>query len=56
MLDPISAWSHELDRRIALYEDLESAGKLPGRLSAVDYWALTLLSVLLSAGFWIWGH
>jgi len=56
MLDPTSAWSHELDRRIALYEDLEAAGKLPGRLTALDYWALTLLSVALVAGFWLWGR
>lgn len=56
MLDPTSAWSHEIERRISLYEDLEAQGRLPGRLTALDYWALTLLTVLLCAGFWIWGR
>lgn len=56
MLDPTSAWSHELDRRIGLYEELEAKGKLPGRLTAVDYWALAALSVFLVAGFWLWGR
>ncbi|HTN96971.1 MAG TPA: hypothetical protein VL101_08335 [Nordella sp.] len=56
MLDPTSAWSHELDRRIALYEELETQGKLPGRLTAVDYWALAALSVVLVLGFWLWGR
>lgn len=56
MLDPATAWSHELDRRIRLYESLETAGKLPGRLTAIDYWALAVLSALLVAGFWIWGR
>lgn len=47
--------AQELRRRIAVYDDLEASGKWQGRMSGADYLGLLGLTVLLVAGFWIWG-
>lgn len=56
MEDQALAWERELERRIRIYDQLEAGGHWPGRLSAVDYWAMAVLTVALSVGFWMWGH
>lgn len=49
------AWARELRRRIDVYDELETSGKWQGLMSRGDYLALLGLTVLLVAGFWIWG-
>jgi hypothetical protein len=54
MEDP--AWERELERRVSVYEQLEASGSWPGRLTSVDYLALTALAVVFTLGPWIWVH
>lgn len=49
------AWARELQRRIAIYDDIEAKDKWQGRMSGADYLAALVLTTLLVAGFWIWG-
>lgn len=51
-----SAWEHELERRIRVYEQMEAAGHWPGRLAAIDYLAMAALAVAFTLGPWIWVH
>ena len=54
MEDP--AWEQELERRIRIYEQMEAAGKWPGRLTSLDYLAMAALTVVFTLGPWIWVH
>jgi len=49
------AWARELQRRIDIYDEIEATDSWQGRMGAVDYLALLGLTVLLVAGFWLWG-
>jgi hypothetical protein len=54
MEDP--SWERELERRIRIYEQMETTGSWPGRLAAIDYWALAALAVAFTVGPWMWVH
>ena len=49
------AWQAEIDRRAALYDDLDARGAWQGAMRASDYLALLALTVALVVGFWVWG-
>jgi len=49
------AWQSELARRARIYEDSEAGDRFEGRMTALDYSGLTLLTMVLVIGFWIWG-
>lgn len=48
-------WAQELQRRIAIYDDIEAKGNWQGRMASADYLGLLVLTALLVVGFWIWG-
>jgi hypothetical protein len=48
-------WAREVERRIEIYDQIEARDGWEGRMTAADYLALLGLTVLLVAGFWIWG-
>ena len=48
--------AQELERRIRVYEQLEQSKEWPGALSAVDYSAITLMTLVLVVGFYLWGY
>jgi hypothetical protein len=50
-----TAWQNELARRARIYEDIEAGGRFEGAMSALDYAAVTALTLVLVAAFWIWG-
>lgn len=45
-------WLDEIERRAAVYDT--PADDSAGRLSGIDYLGMTVLTVALSALFWIW--
>lgn len=49
------AWQTELARRARIYEDIEAGHRFEGTMTAIDYAAMTALTLLLAVGFWIWG-
>jgi hypothetical protein len=49
------AWAQELQRRIDVYDEIEAKGNWRGRMTGTDYLGMLALTVLLVAGFWIWG-
>jgi hypothetical protein len=50
------ARAQELERRIRVYEDMEDSNNWPGALNATDYIAITLMTLVLVAGFYLWGY
>ncbi|MBT9246075.1 hypothetical protein KM031_17855 (plasmid) [Gemmobacter fulvus] len=50
------AWQREIERRASHYDDLDARAAWEGRMGAVDYLAIVLLTALLVVGFWVWGH
>lgn len=48
-------WQREIDRRAVVYDAIEAGGDWQGRMSALDYLGLAVLTVVLVGGFWIWG-
>ncbi|MCY1544671.1 hypothetical protein D9M68_805700 [compost metagenome] len=48
--------AQELERRIRVYEQLEQGKEWPGALNAVDYSAITLMTLVLVVGFYLWGY
>ncbi|WP_171011862.1 hypothetical protein [Pseudomonas sp. 2FE] len=50
------ARAQELERRIRVYEELENSNDWPGALNATDYTAITLMTLVLVAGFYLWGY
>ncbi len=48
-------WARELERRIEIYDQIEADDSWQGRMTAADYLAVLGLTVLLVAGFWVWG-
>ncbi|MCY1279380.1 hypothetical protein D9M68_564290 [compost metagenome] len=48
--------AQELERRIRVYEQLEESKNWPGALNAVDYIAITLMTLVLVVGFYLWGY
>ncbi|WP_171016533.1 hypothetical protein [Pseudomonas sp. D(2018)] len=48
--------AQELERRIRVYEQLEESKEWPGALTAVDYIATTLMTLVLVVGFYLWGY
>ncbi|MCO6055114.1 hypothetical protein NG726_00265 [Pseudomonas sp. MOB-449] len=48
--------AQELERRIRVYEQLESSKEWPGALNAVDYIATILMTLVLVVGFYLWGY
>lgn len=50
------AWADEIDRRAKIYEDIDKRDAWSGRMSAADFAGLLALSLLLVAGFWVWGN
>ncbi|MCG4455879.1 hypothetical protein LJY18_21655 [Pseudomonas sp. MMS21-TM103] len=51
-----SVRAQDLERRIRVYEEMEQANHWPGALSAVDYIAITLMTLVLVTGFYLWGY
>lgn len=49
------AWQGELSRRARVYEDIEAGERFEGTMTALDYTCLTLLTLVLVVGFWLWG-
>ncbi|WP_374371360.1 hypothetical protein [Tabrizicola sp.] len=49
------SWAREVERRIEIYDQIEARDSWEGRMTAADYLGLLGLTVLLVAGFWIWG-
>jgi hypothetical protein len=48
--------AQDLERRIRVYEQLEESNDWPGALSAVDYIAMTLMTLVLVIGAYLWGY
>ncbi len=48
--------AQDLERRIRVYEEMEQANHWPGALSATDYIAITLMTLVLVTGFYLWGY
>lgn len=48
--------AQDLERRIRVYEEMEQANNWPGALNAVDYIAITLMTLVLVTGFYLWGY
>lgn len=48
--------AQELERRIRVYEELENSKHWPGALNAVDYIAMTLMTLVLVVGSYVWGY
>ncbi len=48
--------AQELERRIRVYEQLEESNNWPGALNAVDYIAMTLMTLVLVIGSYVWGY
>lgn len=46
----------ELERRIRVYEQMEQDNRWPGALRAPDYFAISLMTLLLVVGFYQWGY
>ena len=49
------AWRNELERRARIYEDIEARDRFEGKMTSLDYMAMTALTLLLVVAFWIWG-
>ncbi|MBE1206106.1 hypothetical protein [Aminobacter carboxidus] len=50
-----TAWQNELARRARIYEDIEARGRFEGTMGALDYAAVTALTLVLVVAFWFWG-
>ena len=48
-------WQNELVRRARIYEDIEAGHRFEGTMTIIDYACMTALTLMLVAGFWIWG-
>lgn len=48
--------AQDLERRIRVYEQQEESNDWPGALSAVDYIAMTLMTLVLVIGAYLWGY
>ncbi|MBT8764584.1 hypothetical protein [Metapseudomonas boanensis] len=48
--------AQDLERRIRVYEQMEESHDWPGALNAVDYTAMTLMTLVLVIGFYVWGY
>ncbi|WP_271411131.1 hypothetical protein [Pseudomonas sp. Q1-7] len=48
--------AQELERRIRVFEELENSKHWPGALNAVDYIAMTLMTLVLVIGSYVWGY
>lgn len=48
--------AQDLERRIRAYEQLEESNDWPGALNAVDYIAMTLMTLVLVVGAYLWGY
>ena len=45
----------DLERRIRAYEELATRRDWPGAMTAADYWAAAVLTLLTVVGFSFWG-
>lgn len=50
------ARAQDLERRIRVYEEMEKEDEWPGALSATDYVATALMTLVLVVGFCLWGY
>ena len=50
------ARAQDLERRIRVYEEMEQGEQWPGALSAMDYIAISLMTLVLVVGFYLWGY
>ncbi len=50
-----TGWSRELRRRIKVYDEIDAKNDWHGQMGAGDYWGLLVRTVVLVAGFWVWG-
>ncbi|MDM8347617.1 hypothetical protein P8H27_01720 [Pseudomonas sp. sp1636] len=48
--------AQDLERRIGVYEEMEKDEQWPGALSAMDYIAIGLMTLVLVVGFYLWGY
>jgi hypothetical protein len=48
--------AQDLERRIRVYEQQEESNDWPGALNAVDYIAMTLMTLVLVIGAYLWGY
>ncbi len=51
-----SARAQDLERRIRVYEEMEKGDEWPGALSATDYIATALMTLVLVIAFYLWGY
>jgi len=49
------AWQSELSRRARIYEDIETGDRFEGTMTKLDYTGMTVLTLVLVVGFWLWG-
>lgn len=50
------ARAQELERRIRVYEEMDESDEWPGALRTTDYIAITLMTLALVIGFYLWGY
>lgn len=50
------ARAQELERRIRVYEEMDEGDEWPGALRTTDYIAITLMTLALVIGFYLWGY
>lgn len=48
--------AQELERRIRVYEKMERDDEWPGALRVTDYIAITLMTLTLVIGCYLWGY
>ncbi|NQD92523.1 hypothetical protein HP532_07650 [Pseudomonas sp. CrR25] len=51
-----SVRAQDLERRIRVYEEMEKGEQWPGALSVADCLAITLMTLVLVIGFYLWGY
>lgn len=55
-IEPHTQRAQDLERRIRVYEQMEESHDWPGAMNAFDYIALTLMTLVLVIGFFVWGY
>lgn len=50
-----TAWQNELARRARIYEDIETGHRFEDTMTVIDYAGMSVLTLLLVVGFWVWG-
>jgi hypothetical protein len=48
--------AQDLERRIRTYEEMENANNWPGALTATDYIAMIVMTLVSVISFYLWGY